>query len=127
MRTAEASTCHAGDDPLQTITRIADVTRPMRARAAALRSGRETPGAYMKRCREREGRSIEQVADLIASGAYARARAARDIANLEADVPGEYSQLLHALRDHRAVVFNMTVIMSLASATCGEDLGPEAA
>jgi len=52
----------------------------------------------------------------------AQHHALRDLANLEADQPGDYSRLVRALHAHGAFAFNLPVFYTLAAATCDAGL-----
>ena len=97
-----------------------------RARRAALRSAeqsqRETPGAYIRRCRERARKTPDQVAEKICAHYGAQHHALRDLADLEADQPGDYARLVRALHAHGAFTFNLPVFYALAAATCDAGL-----
>jgi len=106
--------------------RIDAETDARRVRRAALRSAdqsqRETPGAYIRRCRERANKTPEEVAAKICAHYGAQHHALRDLANLEADQPGDYSRLVRALHAHGAFAFNLPVFYTLAAATCDAGL-----
>ena len=103
------------------ITRADPLAAPRAARRAVLRSarssGRETAGAYMRRCRERAGLSIEECAAKIAGAQNERCHARNDLQLLEDDRPGNYYRLARSLHDHRVFGFSLSVFLSLTSAT----------
>lgn len=108
------------------ITRSNQLAAPLAARRAVLRSarssGRETAGAYMRRCRERAGLSIEDCAAKIAGPQNERCHARNDLELLEDDRPGNYYRLARSLNDHRVFGFSISVFLSLTSATADAGL-----
>ena len=104
------------------ITRSDPLAAPLAARRAVRRSGRETAGAYMRRCRERAGLSIEECAAKIAGPQNERCHARNDLELLEDDRPGNYWRLARSLNDHRVFGFSLSVFLSLASATADAGL-----
>lgn len=104
------------------ITRANPLAAPLAARRAVRRSGRETAGAYMRRCRERAGLTIEECAAKIAGQQNDRCHARNDLELLEDDRPGNYYRLARSLHDHRVFGFSMTVFLSLVSATADAGL-----
>ena len=101
--------CVPASGPLAAmLTRDALLSRP---------SERLTPGAYIRQCRERSGKSIEQCAASIAAAEHDRRHARNDLTLLEDDQPGDYYRLVMALRDRAVVRFDMSTFFSLAAAT----------
>lgn len=77
-----------------------------------------TPGAYMRLCRERAGRSIADcVMFLCSRGAGPGFWLTERMTAMEADVPGDYSALLHRLRKHRPFSFSFGHWVELAALT----------
>ena len=83
-----------------------------------------TPGAYIRECRARSGRSLAKCASMVAVHAHDRARAESDLAALEADVPGDYLRLVRLLRDRGAFAFSLDTFLLLAAGTADATLDP---
>lgn len=106
-----------------TLVRIADNAAGLKARKAALRSDRDTPGAYLRRCREAAGLSRDQCAEKIVSNlGYVRSTVAR-LQELENDMPGDYAPLVQSLKTHAVFPFDIQRFFALASATAAPSLG----
>lgn len=92
------------------------------ARRAALRSAeqfqRETPGAYMRKCRKRADLTRTQVAEKICGHFGAQAFAESSLRDLELDQPGDYARLIRSLHAHDVFAFSPAVFYQLAAATC---------
>ena len=80
-------------------------------------SPRSTPGAYMKRCRQRAGLSIEQCAEKITLGDHNWRQAVRDLTALEAEQPGDYYRLARQLNEREVFDFDIGTFAVLASST----------
>lgn len=109
------------------ISRIDNLAAGRKARRAALRSQRQTPGAYIRECRQRARIGTLEVAEAICRqpGEYPGAIAALDA--LEDDQPGDYAHLVRAMSDHRAFPFDYATFCQLAADTAAPALGEMAA
>jgi hypothetical protein len=83
-----------------------------------------TPGAYMRQCRRRSGKSLRDCAAAIALQQHDRDFARRDLAALERDCPGDYGRLARLLRDRAVFPFDMGTFVQLAAATAAPELDP---
>lgn len=86
-----------------------------------------TPGAYMRQCRKRAGKSIKDCADEIALAHHDRLYASHDIQQLEANKPGDYSRLVQQLKERAVFPFDIGTFASLARATADESVDEWAA
>lgn len=80
-----------------------------------------SPGSYMRSCRERSGKSIEECARAIAPLESDARHARNDLTLLEDDRPGNYYRLARSLRHHKVFAFDMSTFLSLAAQTCNRD------
>jgi len=87
---------------------------------------RQTPGAYLRKCRLRARVTLHQCAELIAQGPANQARAYRDLVRLECNEPGDYGQLARCLHNSGAFPFDFARFVALAAETCDASLDPDA-
>ena len=76
-----------------------------------------TPGSYLRECRKRAGKTLDQCAAAIAVRTNDRALAKHDLQRLERDRPGDYGRLVHCLKRHGAFPFDMGTFIALAAET----------
>jgi hypothetical protein len=81
-----------------------------------------SPGAYMRQCRRRAGKTIVQCGNELAVQVHDRSRARRDLARLEHDKPGDYGRLATMLRDRKVFAFDFGTFARLAQATADPSL-----
>lgn len=109
------------------LIRIDSQAAGYKARAAARRSGRITPGTFIREARQRAGKSLDDVTAKIAEHYGARGYIRAELEDLEADRPGDYARLVRALHDHRAFAFDLQTFFNLAAATSASGLDEWAA
>lgn len=82
----------------------------------------ETPGDYFRRCRQRAGLSLADVARQVCANRAAALHFAADLMDLEDDVPGDYSYLLALLAKAEGLPgLDHAHLLSLCAATCQQD------
>lgn len=81
-----------------------------------------TPGRYIRECRERAGKTVEECAEAIALAHHDRCHARNDITLLEDDRPGDYYRLVAMLDRAKVFPFDAMTFAVLAAATSDASL-----